>query len=63
LFILWGTNDSVGDAVTAVVVSTFPVITTGIALLLLRERLNAWQILGAISAFARIAVLAGHSQL
>jgi len=49
--------------VTAVVVSTFPVITTGIALLLLRERLNAWQILGAISAFARIAVLAGHSQL
>jgi len=63
LFILWGTNGSASDAVTAVVASTFPVITTGLALLLLRERLNAWQILGAITAFACIAVLAGHSRL
>ena len=62
LFILWGTNGSNNDALTAVVASTFPIVTMGIAWLVLNERLNRFQFAGATMVFISIAILIAYSK-
>lgn len=59
LFILMGTNGGVSNAITVVVASTFPVVTVGLATLILKERINALQIAGAVSVFLCAAILVG----
>ncbi len=60
LFILLGSTDAMGGAITAVVASTFPVITVGLAWLVLNERLSLRQLAGAALVFGGVAVLVGH---
>ncbi|MDC1286393.1 DMT family transporter [Gammaproteobacteria bacterium] len=57
LFILLGTNGTGDDAITAVVASTFPVITVLLAWIILKERMTVIQILGGVSIFAGVATL------
>ncbi len=59
LFILLGTNGGASNAITVVVASTFPVVTVGLAALILKERISSWQIIGAASVFVFAAILVG----
>jgi len=43
LFILFGTNGNIGDALTAVVSSTFPIVTIALAWIFMKERLSRQQ--------------------
>ena len=61
LFILMGTNGGASNAITVVVASTFPVVTVGLAALILKERISPRQIIGAASVFVFEAVLVGTS--
>lgn len=58
LFILLGTSGEGGDTITAVVASTFPVITVLLAWIILKERMTWHQIVGAIAIFSGVAALA-----
>ena len=57
LFILLGTNGTGDDAITAVVASTFPVITVLLAWIYLKERMTVAQIFGGVSILAGVATL------
>ncbi|MFA3918773.1 EamA family transporter [Ruegeria hyattellae] len=60
LFLLLGTNGSPNDTLTAVVASTFPVITMGLAWLLLNERVRPIQLLGTGLVLAGVSTIVGH---
>ena len=60
LFILLGTNGSVNDAITAVIASTFPIVTVALAWLILKEKLGLLQIFGAALVFGGVSVMLTH---
>ncbi|WP_165759871.1 DMT family transporter [Falsiruegeria litorea] len=60
LFLLLGTNGSPNDTLTAVVASAFPVVTMGLAWMLLNERLKPLQLLGAGLVLVGVSTIVGQ---
>ena len=63
LFILLGSTGGPEDVITAVVASTFPIVTVLLAWAILKERMTLLQTIGAAKIFAGVAILAatGHT--
>lgn len=57
LFLLLGTEGGVGNSITAVVASTFPVITMGLAWVILKEHVRPLQFLGAVFVFTGVSMI------
>lgn len=60
LFLLLGTNGGTSNSITAVVASVFPVVTMGLAWVILREHVRSLQLLGAGLVFAGVSIIAAH---